>query len=73
MNEIHKVIINKELNARMLLQVHDELIFEVKDNEVESSIDIIKNIMEKNHLKYKDFVVPLIVDYGVGNNWGESH
>jgi len=73
MNEIHKVIINKELNARMLLQVHDELIFEVKDNEVQSSIDIIKNIMEKNHLKYKDFVVPLIVDYGVGNNWGESH
>ena len=73
MNEIHKVIINKELNARMLLQVHDELIFEVKDNEVQASIDIIKNIMEKNHLKYKDFVVPLIVDYGVGNNWGESH
>ena len=73
MNEIHKVIVNKELNARMLLQVHDELIFEVKDNEVQASIDIIKNIMEKNHLKYKDFVVPLIVDYGVGNNWGESH
>ena len=29
--------------------------------------------MENNHLQYKDFIVPLTVDYGVGNNWGESH
>jgi hypothetical protein len=29
--------------------------------------------MEENHLQYKDFVVPLIVDYGIGDTWGESH
>jgi len=29
--------------------------------------------MEKTHLNYKDFIVPLIVDYGIGNDWGESH
>jgi DNA polymerase-1 len=73
MIELHKRIENKELNAKMLLQVHDELIFEIHNNEVEESINIIKAIMEKNHLQYKDFSVPLTVDYGVGNTWGESH
>ena len=29
--------------------------------------------MENTHLQYKDFTVPLIVDYGIGNTWGESH
>jgi DNA polymerase-1 len=57
----------------MLLQVHDELIFEIKNNEIEESIIIIKTIMETNHLQYMDFKVPLTVDYGVGYNWGESH
>ena len=33
----------------------------------------VKNIMESVHLKYKNFSVPLIVDYGFGNNWGEAH
>ena len=73
MIEIHKKICEKKLNARMLLQVHDELIFEIKEELVEESLDIIKNIMETTHLHYKDFTVPLTIDYGVGNNWGESH
>ena len=34
---------------------------------------IIKEIMEKSHLQYKDFIVPLTVEYGIGNTWGESH
>ena len=33
----------------------------------------IKSIMETAHLEYKDFTVPLIVEYGIGNHWGESH
>ena len=73
MIEIHKKILQNELNAKMLLQVHDELIFEIKSNKVKESIIIIKKIMEENHLQYKDFVVPLIVDYGIGDTWGESH
>ena len=73
MIELYKYINNKKLNAKMLLQVHDELIFEIKKDDIEESIDLIKNIMETNHLKYVDFKVPLTVDYGVGDNWGESH
>ena len=73
MIELHKYIENKKLKAKMLLQVHDELIFEIKNDAVEESISIIKNIMEKNHLNYVDFTVPLTVDHGLGDNWGESH
>ena len=73
MIEIHKNILSNQINAKMLLQVHDELIFEVKKNEINEVIEKIKIIMESSHLKYNDFKVPLIVDYGVGNTWGESH
>ena len=73
MIELHKNIEEKKLNAKMLLQVHDELIFEIHKKNVDESIDIIKTIMEKNHLQYKDFTVPLTVDFGVGDTWGESH
>ena len=73
MIEIHKYICEKKLNVRMLLQVHDELIFEIKEELVDESLDVIKNIMETTHLKYKNFIVPLTIEYGVGNNWGESH
>ena len=47
--------------------------FEIKENLIEESADIIKKIMETTHLKYKDFSVPLTVDYGVGVDWGQSH
>ena len=73
MIEIHNYILDKKIDARMLLQVHDELVFEMKENEMEESVKVIKNIMETTHLNYKDFTVPLIVDYGVGDTWGESH
>jgi len=73
MIEIHKNILDNKLNAKMLLQVHDELIFEIKESYVEESLNAIKNIMETTHTKYKDFTVPLTVEYGVGNTWGESH
>ena len=73
MIKLYKYIENKKLNAKMLLQVHDELIFEIRNNDVEESILTIKNIMENNHLQYKNFNVPLTIDYGVGDNWGESH
>ena len=73
MIEIYKNINNNKLKARMLLQVHDELIFEIKDKLVDESIPIIKKIMETNHLRYKNFTVPLTVDYGIGDTWGESH
>jgi DNA polymerase I len=57
------------LNAVMMLQVHDELLFEVPEAEVEETIKVVKRVMESAaHLS-----VPLIVDCGVGDNWGEAH
>ncbi|MDC0057249.1 DNA polymerase I [Alphaproteobacteria bacterium] len=73
MIEIHKDIQEKKINARMILQVHDELVFEIEENKIKKTILSIKRIMEKTHLKYKDFIVPLTVDHGIGNDWGESH
>ena len=57
----------------MLLQVHDELIFEVENKKRENLINQVKLIMETIHLNYKDFSVPLIVDFGFGDNWGQAH
>jgi DNA polymerase-1 len=57
------------LNAAMLLQVHDELIFEVPKAELDATKDLVKGVMESvAHLD-----VPLIVDTGHGANWDEAH
>lgn len=57
------------LNARMLLQVHDELIFEVPENELEKTSALVRDIMEN----IVDFDVPLIAEAGHGNSWAEAH
>ncbi len=57
------------LGAKMLLQVHDELIFEVPEKEVEETADLVRGIMEgAAHLD-----VPLVVETGTGANWEEAH
>ena len=73
LTNIIKNIKEKKIDAQMILQVHDELVFEIAENKIKESIPLIKNIMEKTHLNYKDFIVPLTVDHGIGNDWGESH
>ena len=57
------------LQARMLLQVHDELVFEVPENEVEATSAVVRKTMENAAA----LDVPLIVDIGVGDNWNEAH
>ncbi|MCB1215438.1 MAG: DNA polymerase I, partial [Deltaproteobacteria bacterium] len=59
----------KKLKSRMLLQVHDELVFEVEKSEKESFGKLVKHTMEKA----VDFSVPLTVDLGFGASWGEAH
>jgi len=59
----------KNYKSRLLLQVHDELIFEAPEEEVEKVSALIKNKME-NAYKTR---VPLLVEIGVGNNWLEAH
>ena len=73
MIELNKMITADELNAKILLQVHDELIFEIDKVNKERSIDMIKSVMENIHLNFKNFEVPLLVDYGFGDNWGDAH
>ena len=73
MIELNKMINENSLQAKMLLQVHDELIFEIEESKKDISINKIKNVMENIHLKYKNFKVPLLVEYGSGKNWGEAH
>ncbi len=57
------------LNAKMLLQVHDELIFEVPESELDKSSALIKSIME-NVVKLD---VPLVAEAGSGHSWGSAH
>ena len=62
-----------KLKARMLLQVHDELLFEAPDAEVKKTAEVVKNVMEQAALPARDISVPLIADAGIGLNWGEAH
>ncbi len=73
MIKIHNDIETKNIDAKMILQVHDELIFEVRDDKREELINQITKIMENVHLQYKNFSVPLTVDFGFGDNWGKAH
>lgn len=68
MINLHKEL-KKSLKTKMLLQIHDELIFDVPKDELEKVKPMIKNTME-SAIKLS---VPLIVDIGVGNNWLEAH
>ncbi len=61
------------LPARMLLQVHDELVFEVEDGAVDDLISVAKTIMEGATMPAVRLDVPLIVDAGSGTNWAEAH
>ena len=67
MVEIANLIAGKEGEIKMLLQVHDELIFEIKKDKLETYIPKIKKIME-SELKLR---VPIIVEENIGQNWGE--
>lgn len=59
--------------ARMLLQVHDELVFEVEENAVEPLIARAREVMEAAAEPAVKLSVPLVVDAGQGANWAEAH
>ena len=68
MIEIDNEFTKKNLKSTMLLQVHDELIFNVKNEELDRVKEIVKNIME-NTIKLS---VPLVVDIETGDNWYDA-
>ena len=59
--------------ARMLLQVHDELVFEVPEDEVERAAPVVRRVMESATEPYVKLSVPLGVEIGTGANWGAAH
>ena len=61
------------LGAKMLLQVHDELIFECPEDEAEALINTVKTTMERAPLPALQLSVPLIVDAQAGPSWAEAH
>ena len=61
------------LAADMLLQVHDELIFEVPEEQAEQSVQLIKSVMENAASPVVQLSVPLVVDAGIADSWSEAH
>ena len=61
------------LPARMLLQIHDELIFEVPEASVDKTSEVVRKVMENAHKPAVHLNVPIVVDAGSGKNWAEAH
>ena len=59
--------------ARMLLTVHDELLFEVQEDAVEQTGEVVRNVMESASLPALQLSVPLTVEIGHGHSWDEAH
>ncbi|PSH67399.1 DNA polymerase I [Phyllobacterium sophorae] len=73
MVRIEPALDEANLSARMLLQVHDELIFETAEAEVEATIPVIRAVMENAAMPAISLSVPLHVDARAANNWDEAH
>jgi DNA polymerase-1 len=73
MTRIDDALAKKRLSARMLLQVHDELVFEAPDEEVEATLPVISKVMEEAAFPAIQLRVPLAVDARAAQNWDEAH
>ena len=62
-----------KLTAKMLLQVHDELVFEVPETEVEQTQEVVSEVMAAAATPAVNLSVPLTVGTGIGSNWDEAH
>ena len=73
MIQIDKNLLNYNEDVSMLMQVHDELVFEIKNEKIHNIENIIVPIMENANLPMVPLNVKLKVDTGYGNNWAEAH
>ena len=73
MIRMHAALDDAGLKARMLLQVHDELIFEAEEAEVDKTIEVATKIMERAPEPVLKLAVPLKVDARAADNWEEAH
>ena len=66
-------LLEKKLKARLLLQVHDELVIEAPAAEAEAVCALARNVMERATLPALALSVPLVVDARAGDNWDQAH
>ncbi|HEY2010263.1 MAG TPA: DNA polymerase I [Rhizomicrobium sp.] len=66
-------LVEKKIKATMLLQVHDELIFEAPEKEVDKACKLIAQVMEKAPLPAGEISVPLVVEARAADNWDAAH
>ena len=69
MIEIDKWLVEKKSKTKMIMQVHDELVFEISENDIDSEIEGIVNLMQ-NCITLD---LPLEVNFGIEDNWGNAH
>ena len=69
MQQVNEALKIKNLDARLLLQVHDELVLEVREDLVEDVAELLKNIMEN----IVDTAVKMSVEVGIGSTWDAAH
>ena len=69
MINIHNDLIDEKMKSKMIIQVHDELVFETWPDELDKLKSIVKERMEKA-IKLN---VPVVAEIGWGKNWGEAH
>ncbi|MFG0318118.1 MAG: DNA polymerase, partial [Planctomycetota bacterium JB042] len=69
MLRLHERLASERLDARMILQVHDELVLDVPEGELDRTRETVVDVMEKAF----ELEVPLVVDVGTGKNWLEAH
>jgi len=73
MGRIPAALAQAGLRTRMLLQVHDELLFEVPEAEADDTAQLVKRVMEAACEPHCELSVPLVVETGRGTNWDEAH
>jgi DNA polymerase-1 len=73
MTRMEDALAEKKLSAKMLLQVHDELIFEVPDDQVAATLPVVQHTMQDAPFPAVLLSVPLQVDARAANNWEEAH
>ena len=73
MSRIPKALEKAGLRSRMLLQVHDELVFEAPEAEAEATARVVKQVMEEAPAPAVSLSVPLVVETGMARNWDEAH
>ena len=69
MINLQQLLLEASIEMTLIMQVHDELVFEVKKSDQEAAVELIRQSMEQ----VMSLSVPLIVDIGVGDNWEVAH